>query len=183
MSEPKLLRDLIQVSKEDVEHALAEQARDDPSVGGSKGHVAGFAASAIAAKVNEGLDTDLYEVLAGVWVKWEKLKTAAEESRTNPDKLVVQLLGEHDLKHVCYPTVKINVAELALPDVKFKLELIARFKSMRLSIRNAMLIAMSPGNASAITRLSYGNTRIREQPTPEWKVPAEIRLGEGYRIV
>lgn len=182
MSSPILLSDLIQVSKEDVDHALAEQVRNEPSVGGTNGHVAGFAASAIADKLNEALDTDLYEMLAGVWVKWDKLKTTAEESSANPDKLIAQMLGEHELKHVCYPTIKVHVAEFALPDIKFKLELIAKFKSMRVTILNTMLIALAPGNASAIVRLSYGDTKLKEQPTPEWKVPGEIRLGEGYRI-
>jgi len=165
-----------------VDNALAEQVRDEPSVGGANGHIAGFAASAIADKLNEGLDTDLYEMLASVWVKWDKLKAATDESRANPDKLIVQMLGQHDLKHVCYPTIKIQVAEFALPDIKFKLELIAEFESMRVTILNAILIALAPGNASAIVRLSYGDTKIKEQTTPKWKVPGEIRLGEGLRI-
>src|SRR6185436_4295991 len=96
MADVSKLRDLLHVSKEDVELALAEQAKGDARNGGGAGDMAGFAASVAADALNEKLDTDLYEMLALTWTKWKTVKDAAAKSREEPDKTIVETLGEHE---------------------------------------------------------------------------------------
>ncbi len=176
------LRDLIHVSKADIEAAIAERAKEDAAAARATGQAGGFAASVAADQLNSVLDTDLYELLALTWAKWQQLKEAAAKSRLKPGDKIVETPGKHEFTHTCYPTLTIYIGEVPLPEIKLTLELVAQFKSVSLSIANGLLLAIAPGQASAIVRLKYNGVKIKEQPTPDWKLPGEIDLGAGLRI-
>ena len=84
MTEATKLRDLIHVTKADIEAAIAAKAKDDGAVAHAAGQAGGFAASIAADQLNSVLDTDLYELLALTWAKGQQLKEAASKSRLKP---------------------------------------------------------------------------------------------------
>lgn len=182
MTEATKLRDLIHVTKADIEAAIAAKAKDDGAVAQAAGQAGGFAASIAADQLNSVLDTDLYELLALTWAKGQQLKEAASKSRLKPVDTIVETLGKHELTHTCYPTLTIFIGEVPLPEIKLTLELVAQFRSVSLSIANGLLLAIAPGQASAIVRLKYNGVKIKEQATPDWKLPGEIKLGAGLMI-
>lgn len=178
MSETVCLRDLIEMSEDDVQHAVSEHAAESGA-----GTLAGFAASVGADKLNKELDKDFADRLAVGWTKVQAVREAAKRSLEQPDKAAEVTLGQHDMTATYYPVLTISVAKLPSKDLKFTLELVARFKSVKLSIENGRIRSVEPGEASAIARLKYKSVKLKEKSTPAWKLPGVIRLaGEGVLV-
>jgi len=178
MSEIVCLRDLIELSEDDVNHAVSDHVA---TAGG--GSIAGFVASVGADELNRELDKDVGDVLAIGWTKVQVVREAAKRSLGHPGETSVITLGEHDMTSTHYPVLTISVAKLPVTDLKFTLELVARFKSVKLAIREGRIRSFSPGEASAIARLKYKSVKLKEKSTPAWKLPGEVRLpGEGVVV-
>jgi hypothetical protein len=178
MSATVCLRDLIELSKDDVEDAMKQHAAD---TGGTS--LAGFAASVGADVLNKELDNDFADALAVGWTKVQTVREAARRSLEHPGEDTLVTLGQHDLTSTHYPVLTISVARLPVTELKFTLELVARFKSVGLAIRDGRLRAVAPGEASAIARIKYKDVKLKEKQTPAWRLPGEIRLaGEGVLV-
>ena len=177
MSEIVCLRDLIEVSENDVEHAASDFAATS---GG--GPIRGFAAGIGARKLNEALDKDVGSALAVGWTKAKAVRDAAKRSLEHPGETSVVMLGQHELTSTHYPVLTVRVAKLPPAEMRFTLELVAQFKSVKLAISDGRLRSVSPGEASAIARLKYKNVELTRKSTPAWKLPGEIRLSGGVAI-
>jgi hypothetical protein len=177
MTEGVSLGGLIKLSESDVEHAVSDHA----ATHGGKG-LAGFVTSVGADELNSALDKDAGDVLALGWTKVQAVREAAKKSLGHSGETVV-MLGEHDLTSTHYPVLTITVAKLPATELKFTLELIARFKSVKLAIREGRIRSFSPGEVSAIVRLKYKGTQLKEQSTPAWNLPGKVDLpGEGIVV-
>ncbi len=182
MSDPTRLHDLITLAAPDIEKALAEQAKDGEATGEAVASLGSFAARVGADEINKSLDLDLYDLLAHGWAKVEAVREAAAKSRATPGQTTMVTLGKHELTHACEPVLVFYVADAPLPELKLTLELVARFKSVALAVSDATLHALAPGDASAVVRLKYKGVKLKEQATPDLKLPGMIRLGKGLRI-
>jgi hypothetical protein len=182
MSDGMTLRSLIDLSKADIEKALAEHAKVDTDAARGLGHLGGFAAAIGAEQLNKALDVDVYELLAKAWTTVQAVHDAATKSRLTPGQPTLISLGAHDLRHICQPVLKLFVADVALPDLRLTLELVARFNSVKVSIADARLRSVAPGDASVIARLWYKSVQLKEKSSPVWKLPGEIPLGPGVPI-
>jgi hypothetical protein len=177
MSEFVCLGGLIKLSEEDVEHAVSDHAAE---TGG--GGIAGFVASVGADELNRAMDKDAGDLLALGWSKVQAVRDAAKKSLGKPGETVVTL-GEHEMTSTHYPILTITVARLPATELKFTLELIARFKSVKLAIREGKIRSFSPGEVSAIVRLKYKKAKLKEQATPSWNLPGKVDLpGEGIAV-
>lgn len=176
------LRSLIDLSKEDVERALAEHGRSDAGVTDAIGHLGGFAASIAAQELNKVLDVDVYKLLAQAWTKVAAVRDAAARSKATPGQPTLVALGSQEFTHSCEPVLTLYVADVALPELRLTLEVAARFSGVRLSIADARLRSFAPGDASAIARLMVKGVKIKEKTTPVWKLPVEVTLGTGVPI-
>lgn len=177
MSQPPKLSDLIEFSQDDIERAINEQAQDDNAVAQASAHIAGFAAGVAATQLNTALDIDVLELVAKAWSKVKNVRDAAAKSREIPGEAVIVNLGKHDFTHNCQPVISVRVADVPLPELKLTLELVAAFKSVRLSIMGGKLVSLAPGEASATVRLKYRNMTLKEKSTPDWKLPGSVKLG------
>lgn len=178
MSEIFCLRDLVEVSESDVEHAASDFAADS---GGGRIH--GFAAHIGADKLNEALDKDVGDVLALGWCKLKAVRDAARRSLEHPGETSVVTLGQHELTSTHHPVLTVSVAKLPSAELRFTLEVVAQFKSVKLAICDGRLRSVSPGEASAIARLKYKNAELTRKSTPAWKLPGQIRLsGDGIPV-
>jgi len=178
MSEIVCLRDLIEVSENDVEHAASDFAATS---GGGRIH--GFAAGIGANKLNEALDKDVGSALAVGWTKVKAVRDAAKRSLQHPGETSIVTLGQHELTSTHHPVLSIRVAELPAAEIRFTLDLVAQFKSVKLAISDGRIRSVSPGEASAIAKLKYGNVELSKRSTPSWKLPGEIRLtGDGVVV-
>lgn len=178
MSDIFCLRDLIEVSESDVEHAATDFAEES---GGSR--IRGFAAHIGADKLNEALDKDVGDSLALGWTRVKAVRDAAKRSMQHPGETSVVTLGQHDLTSTHYPVLTVSVAKLPAAEIRFTLELVAQFKSVKLAISDGRIRSVSPGEASAIARLKYKNVELSKKSTPAWKLPGEIRLrGDGIQV-
>lgn len=175
------LGELIALAPNDVQQALAEASRDEPALAAVKS-VTGFVASLGADELNGALKQDPFELLAMGWVKLKAVRDAAAKSRATPQQTTVLTLGQHDVIAPAYPTLTIYCDGVALTTLKFTLELDARFKSVALAIADGRLRSVAPGEASVLVRLKYKSVKLREQPTPAWKLPGTLTLGAGIPI-
>jgi hypothetical protein len=175
MSEQMCLRDLIEVSEEDLERAAKEHGLAGPNL-------VGFVASTAADKVNEVLDEDITSLLATGWSKVKDVKSAAARSRSSPGTTEVVTLGKHDQTWTHHPVLTVLLGEQKLTDLKFTLELTATFKSVKLVISDGKLRSIAPGEASAQARLKFGNLKLKEKSTPKWNLPGEIKLENGMPV-
>lgn len=178
MSEFFCLRDLIEVSASDVERAASDYAAES---GGGGLH--GFAAHVGASKLNEALDKDVGDALATGWSKLKAVRDAAKRSLQHPGETSVVTIGQHELTSTHHPVLSVRVAELPAAELRFTLDLVAQFKSVKLEISDGRIRAVSPGEASAFAKLKYGNVELGRKSTPAWKLPGEIRLsGDGIPV-
>lgn len=178
MSEIVCLRDLIEVSESDVERAASDYATES---GG--GRIRGFAAHVGAGKLNEALDKDVGDALALGWSKVKAVRDAAKRSVQHPGETSVVTLGQHELTSTHHPVLTVRVAELPAAELRFTLDLVAQFRSVKLEINDGRIRSVAPGEASAIAKLKYGNVELSKRSTPAWKLPVEIRLsGDGIPV-
>lgn len=182
MSQTITVGSLIDLTRADVDTALAEHAKDDPDVSRALGHLGGFAASVGAEKLNKALEVDVIELLAKAWTKVQAVRDGAARSRATPGQSTLVALGAHDFTHTCEPVLRRYVADVALPELKFTVELVAHFSGVSVSIVDSSLRAVAPGAASIIARLRYKSVKLKERSSPEWKLPAEISFGTGVPI-
>jgi hypothetical protein len=175
MSDAMRLRDLIDVSADDVDRALKEHGGTVPSAGG-------FIASVAADRVNEALDQDITFVLATGWSKVKDVKAAAARSRSAPGTTEVVTLGKHEQTSTHHPVLALMIGEQEVAELEFTLELTATFKSVKLAISDGRIRSIAPGEASALARLKYKSLKLTEKPTPTWKLPGEIKLKDGVPV-
>lgn len=166
----------------DREAAGAAAPGEARPAGETDASLSGFVAAKAAERLNEALDTDLFEVLAEAWLKFKEVLDCADPARHPPGEDAIVTLREVEVSSSHTPLLHLSVGGVPLPDLRFTLELTARFKSLQLVIRDARIRALRPGLMSAHAKLRYGSFKLGEQPTPEWQVPGEIVCGEGIPI-
>ncbi|HET9653600.1 MAG TPA: hypothetical protein VFP36_15480 [Usitatibacter sp.] len=178
MSDAPKVRDLVHVSREQLESALELAQRE----GAAPPTLSGFVVSLAAEQLNDALDVDPYDLLAGVWAKAKAVKEAAAKSRATPGKPTVVTLGRHELKHTCNPVLAVFMGEVPLPEIRLTLELVARLDSAELCLKDGRLTAISPGNGSVAARLKYRSTTLAEETTPTVKIPGSIALQPALEV-
>lgn len=185
MSEPTSLGSLLNISRNDVDKALSLLKADDPGASEDLGPAAGLVTDLVSAKLNEALDkVDCLEVLGQAWGKWKSLREYADRKKHPPDEAAVETLGEHKVKHECFPLAEVKFAGVNIPlaELKFSLVLTAKFKSVALAIRDGKVLSAAPGEASVEVALRYKSVEIARRSTPSWKLPGRIPFGAGIPI-
>jgi hypothetical protein len=175
------LRDLIDVSADEVHAAFREQAKDENAVLLAQGQLTGFAAGLAADELNKALDSDVFTLIAHGWAKVQTVRDAAKGSAESGETKKVTL-GVHELTSTSHPILTVRIAQVPLPELKLTLELVARFKSAELAISGGRIRSLAPGEASAIARLKYKSVKLKEQSTPAWKLPGRLDLGDGVPV-
>ena len=175
MNEKMRLRDLIEVSAEDVDAAVKERGSTGPDM-------PGFVASVAADKLNDVLDQDITSLLATGWSKVKEVQTAAARSRAAPGTTEVVMLGKHEQTSTHHPILSLSLGQQTLTELKFTLELVAAFKGVKLAVTDGHIQSVAPGEASALARLKFGNLKLKEKSTPKWNLPGEIRLEKAVPV-
>ena len=171
MSKVTHLRDLLEVSGAQLESGINVAERDKPSR-----RLTGFVFSQAAEEVNKALaGVDVQDMFAHGWARARALWTAANASRESGKPAVV-CLGEHDVKYSCNPVVELRAGDEALPEIRLAFEVVAHFRKVELSVVEGKLAAISPGSASVVARLKYGNAAVAEKTTPNARIASHIKL-------
>lgn len=182
MSEPTSLGSLLNISKKDVDQALSLL---DPAVAGKLGPAKGLVANLASEKLNKALENvDCLEMLGQAWGKWKILREYADREKHPSGESAVVTLGAHKVKHQCFPLAELKTAGVKIPlaELKFSVELTAKFESAALAIRDGKVLSAAPGEASVEVALMYKSVEIARKPTASWKLPGQISFGEGIQI-
>lgn len=181
MSESLRLSELIDITQDDVERALAEQAKDETAVALVQRQLVGYAASLGADELNKVLDTEVIALLAPAWARVQAVRDAARRSSESNERTVVTL-GTHEVTSQQHPVLTLSMAQIPLPELRLTIDLVARFKSVALAIAGAAIRGIAPGEASLTARLRYGDTVLKEQARPLWDLPARVPFSDGVPV-
>jgi hypothetical protein len=182
MNEPLRLRDLIDITQDDVERALAEQAKEETAVALVQRQLVGYAAGLGAEELNRALDTDVIALLVPAWSKVQAVRDAARRTMGSSERTVVTL-GAHDVTSQQHPVLTLSMAQIPLPELRLTIDLVARFKSMALAVAGAAIRGLAPGEASVTARLRYRDVVLKEEARPMWVLPPRIALGDGVPVL
>jgi hypothetical protein len=182
MSETLRLSELIEITRDDVERALAEQAKDENSVALVQRQLVGYAASLAADELNKALDIEVIRLLATAWAGAQAVRDAARRSTESNERTVVTL-GSHEVASEQHPVVTLTMAQVPLPELRLTIDLLARFKSVALAIAGPAIRGIAPGEASLTARLRYGDTLLKEVARPLWGLPPRVSFGDGVPVV
>lgn len=181
MSETLRLSDLVAITPDDIERALAEQARDETAVALVQRQLVGYPASLGADEVNKALDTDVMALLAPAWARLQAVRDAARRSSESNERTVVTL-GPHEVTSEQHPVLTLTMAQIPLPELRLTIELAARFKGVALAIAGAMVRGIAPGEASLTARVRYRDVVLKEEARPLWELPARVSFGDGVPV-
>lgn len=173
---------LLPVAAADLEATLRTHVDQTPGRASVVATVFGLAADAAAGKLRDALDVDVIELVAGAWLKAAALREYRDPVRHPPGEVSIVPLGQHDIASTHEAVIQSEVAGIALPELRLKIELTARFKSAALSIEGGRVVAVAPGECSVSVRLKYGARLLKEQSTPALQLPGRISLGDGLAI-
>lgn len=182
MNDPLRLRDLVAVTPEDVERALAEQAKEETAVALVQRQLTGYPASLGAEELNRALDADVIALLAPAWCKLQAVRDAARRTAGSSERTVVTL-GPHEVSTQQHPVLALAMAQIPLPELRLTVDVVARFKSMALAIAGAAIRGLAPGEASISARLRYGELVLKEETRAAWPLPARVPLGDGVPVL
>lgn len=182
MSGTLRLSELIEITPDDVERAIAEQAKDETSVALVQRQLVGYAASLAADELNKALDVEVIRVLAPAWAGVQAVRDAARRSMESNERTVVTL-GTHEVTSEQHPVVTLSMAQIPLPELRLTVDLIARFKSVALAIAGPAIRGIAPAEASLSAQLRYGGKVLKESARPLWDLPARVSFGDGVPVV
>jgi hypothetical protein len=144
---------------------------------------ADFSASLAADRLNEALNIDVFELLAEAWLKFKQVRDCADPSKHPPGEVTLVQLKEVTVTSRNAPFLRPTSNGAALMELRFELELVAKFDTLELVIRDAHIRSLRPGAAQALVSLKYGASKLAEHATPRWQLPGEIALpGDGIPV-
>ena len=181
MSDTLRLSELIDITQDDVERALAEQSKDETAVALVQRQLIGYAASLGADELNKALEEEVITLLAPAWTRVQAVREAARRSMESNERAVVTL-GTHEVTSQQHPVLTLTMAQVPLPELKLTVDLVARFRSLARAIVGPAIRGLAPGEASLTARLRYGDTVLKEQARPLWDLPARVSFGDGIPI-
>lgn len=173
---------LLSIDAKDVEQALDEHLREAAPNQSLAAQAMRLGASEIAGQLQRILDFDVFGLLAQTWVKLRELRSYAEPGKLAPGATAVVNLGNHEITHTESPTVDLVVAGAPVPVLKLTVELTVQFKSVALSIRDAAIRSVAPGECLARVRLKYKRQTLKEESTPKLKLPGRIEFRNGIPL-
>jgi hypothetical protein len=142
-----------------------------------------FSASLAAERLNETLNVDVFELLADAWLKFRQVRDCADPIKHPPGEVALVRLKDVTVTSRNAPFLRPTSNGAALMELRFELELVARFDTLELVIRDAHIRSLRPGAAQALVTLKYGASKLAERSTPNWQLPGEIALpGEGISL-
>lgn len=174
---PVSLRALFEFSGAMVEHAAAEQAKG--AAAPTSPSLAGFVAESAAQHLNDALEADVLQLLADGWIKFKEVRDCANPKKHPADEVVPVKVFDAELTSTHSPLLRTTVGGVSMPELRFTLELVAKFPAIELLVKNARIRAVRPGRASAVVRLKYGKAQLAERSTPDWTLPLEWPLGKN----
>lgn len=173
---------LLSIEGQDVERALDEHLREAMPGETFTAQALRFGAGEIAGQLQQILDFDVFELLAQAWIKTRELRSYAAPDKLAPGATAVVNIGNHEITHTESPVVDLVVAGVPISVLKLTVELTVVFKSVALSIRDAAIRSVAPGDCLARVRLKYKKLTLKEESTPKLKLPGKIDLGDGIAL-
>jgi hypothetical protein len=135
-----------------------------------------------AARLKEALDVDVLELIGQAWSKARELREYADPVKHPPEETSIVHLGDHAVTCEVHPVLEVRLGDVALPELRFTVNVVAKFKSVALTIRGGAIRAVAPGVCSALAELKYRSVTLKREETPELRLPGRFDFRSGLRI-
>jgi hypothetical protein len=135
------------------------------------------AAEKVAGTLETLLAVPLGDMVAGAFNGYRGLSKYADGGDHEVDKFEFAVESEHT------PYVELQVTGFPAQRVTFPVTLSLNFSGVTLVIRNSHLTALKAGTCSATGKLCCEKLELFVRPTTPVRIPGEIPLGDGVRIL
>jgi hypothetical protein len=176
------IADLFPAGLGTVGESVEQEVRRSGGEAGAAGIAWSMLKDQAAARLEETLDLDVLELIGQAWSKARELREYADPRKHPPDETAVVQLGEHAVTCEVYPVLEVRLGDVALPELRFTLNLVARFKAVGLTIRGGAIRAVAPGACAAVAELKYRSVTLKREETPELHLPGQFKFRDGLRI-
>ncbi|HVE89141.1 MAG TPA: hypothetical protein VNA44_05515 [Burkholderiaceae bacterium] len=159
------LRAPISVTGGDVEKALFEQAKEEPSVARAYEQLTGVPAQRAADQLNQALNVDAFDVLSRGWAEVPAVRNAVQLSALVPGPPSIVRLEQHTMTSNSTLVLESQLEDAALPPLRIALQLISGVQSATLAVKDGRIELVALGKASIIARLVYKKFLVKEHST------------------
>ena len=122
----------------------------------------------VVRSIRSALDVQPVDVLVAAWAKASEVMGAIERTRASNSAVETVELYEHDVTATESAVLDIRIAGIALPEVRFDLDITAHVTALRLDVRGGRITDYDAGEA----RLSLSLSCQGREVLPEWTSPA-----------
>ena len=125
----------------------------------------------------------LFDQLAHAWASIGAVRAYRDPAKQPPGQTSIVPLGQHQAALTAEPALSLVIAGFALPPLRLGFVVTAIFESVHLSIRDAALVAASPGKCMLTAGLSCGSVALHPpKEITKVKLPGEFRFEPAWKI-
>lgn len=174
-----LLKDLLPARIDGLEGAIQDGLEERGN--GRSAMAWRFIRSTAAGEVRKALDLDVVEVLAEAWAKARELR---EYRHKPPGEVHLLHLASHDLSTEVHPVLVVDLGTPPHPELRFALQVTARFEGAVLRIQDGTITGVETGHATATAQLKYRAVPLhRKEESPRLGLPGARTFRTPIRIV
>jgi hypothetical protein len=118
----------------------------------------------LASKVGELFNVELPDLLVPSWKKARELQEALEQSRKEPEQVIVLDLSEHIITNEYHPSIEIRIAGVPSPKrIEFTVQILTRLKGINLKIQDGAIVEIQAGSCDFEGKIKYENLTIADK--------------------
>ena len=136
----------------------------------------------VAAGIADFLRLDLGVILVGGWKKMAELRRYTDRSKYGPDETILVEITQHTVKSKHQPRLDIVINGQKIDTVAFELKLTITIDGAVLTIRDGMILAVSPGACKIDGELKCEDYTIFKRDPAPVRVPGTWTFKEPIEI-
>ncbi|MFN7177388.1 MAG: hypothetical protein ACK4MX_10940 [Thermaurantiacus sp.] len=160
MAEPLKLRDLLDSLQSVASEVAQSLPEEQPEAAAAVAGAVPLLAGAIDHGLEKALEPDLVGLLVDGWAKARELRALADPARIVPGETTVVHLARHDIKLTVDPELELVLGGVALMKLKLLANFVCGIEGAALSVRDAAIVAVTPGRIGLEAKLNWGKKTI-----------------------
>ena len=124
-------------------------------------------------------ELDVVRCVAKGWSTAIELRTLAKQTAATPGLEKELPLARHSLSVVVHPLVTIHCDPIALPTLRFTLQLDAAVEGAVLVVRNGKLVALEAAQVRPTAILSYGDCELKRAKLKPIELTTPYQFADG----
>jgi hypothetical protein len=146
------------------------------------GHYLDAAGVNVLRTLQNALTRPIDDILADAWKRYEPFRKYCDKQRYPAGSVSQERLLEHTVEIAARPSVAVLLADIKVADLEFDVSVALRIDGGTLTIQDAKIMSMRPGDCSVSGKIELEGITLVERKSSKLEVPGEIRFGNGIPI-